>query len=293
MTLLDPSFLQKLGRTQLGVRRVVASTGIGERPSRSVGSGIEFADHREYQFGDDTRKIDPHILARLGRPYIRQYTVSQALPVTILLDASQSMQHGRPQKFDFGRSLAAALAYTGLSGGDQVLTGSFSRDRVDWHHRIQGPERIGTLLAWLSGLQPAGNTDLHRTIRTVLPRIGKVPGLTILISDWFFDGVADALAALSASGQEILAIHLLAPEEVEPERLGTGNVRLVEAETGHEVETTLSSDLHREYRERLTVWQEELKAQVRFRGGRYLHVRSDDDLERLFLRDWRREGLIA
>ncbi len=293
MTLLSPSFLQKLGRTRLGVRHVTPSTGIGERRSRTIGSGIEFADHRAYQFGDDTRKVDPHILARLGRHYVRQYSVSQALQVTVLLDSSLSMHYGEPNKFEFGRSLAAAFAYTGLSGGDQVLVGAFSRGRVDWYHRLQGAERTAPLMAWLSGLKPDGPTDLHRAIRAAIPRIGKVPGLTIIISDWFFDGVSDALGALSTSGQEILAIHLLSPEELEPEKLGTGNVVLMEAETGHEVETTLSPDLHRVYCEKLESWMEEVKAQVRFRGGRYLRVRSDDDLERLFLREWRREGLIG
>jgi len=293
MSFLSPSFLQKLGRARLGVRHVTASTGIGERQSRSIGSGIEFTDHRAYQFGDDTRKVDPHILARLGKHYVRQYSVSQALQVTILLDTSQSMRIGEPSKFDFGRSLAAALAYAGLSGGDQVLVGAFTRHHVDWHHRLQGSERTASLLAWLSGLKTDGATEFHRAIRGAAHRMGRVPGLTIVISDWFFDGVADALATLSATGQEVLAIHLLSPEEIDPETLGTGNVRLVDAEVGHEVETTFSSELHRLYREKLGSWTEELKAQVRFRGGRYVRVRSDDDLERLFLRDWRREGLIA
>jgi len=293
MTLLSPSFLQKLGRTRLGVRGVTASTGIGERRSRSVGSGIEFTDHRAYQFGDDTRKVDPHLLARLGRHYMRQYTVSQALQVTILLDASRSMLHGQPSKFEFGRKLAAALAYVGLSGGDEVLVGAFAKGRVEWHHRLQGAERTATLMSWLERLRPDGHTDFHRAIRAAIPRIGKTPGLTILISDWFSDGVSDALAALSTAGQEVLAIQLLAPEEVEPEKLGVGNVRLLEAETGHEVETTLSPELHRMYREKLESWTDELKAQVRFRGGRFVQIRSDDDMERMFLREWRREGLIG
>ena len=181
MSLLSPAFLQKLGRTRLGVRYVTPSTGIGERRSRSIGSGIEFTDHRSYQFGDDTRKIDPHILARLGKHYVRQYSVSQALQVTVMLDSSRSMHYGEPGKFAFGRSLAAAFAYAGLSGGDQVLVGAFSRGRVDWHHRLQGVERTAPLMAWLSGLKADGPTDLHRAIRTAIPRIGKVPGLIAVV----------------------------------------------------------------------------------------------------------------
>src|SRR5688572_19327830 len=99
MSLLPPTLLQKLGRTRLAVQRVLATGGTGERRSKALGSGIEFADHRAYQFGDDIRKLDPHLLARLGRHYVRQYSVSKALAVTILLDASRSMGYGKPPKF--------------------------------------------------------------------------------------------------------------------------------------------------------------------------------------------------
>jgi uncharacterized protein (DUF58 family) len=293
MSLLPPALLQKLGRTRLAVRHATASTGIGERRSKAVGSGIEFADHRTYQFGDDIRQLDPHLLARLGRHYVRQYSVSQALPVTILLDTSRSMHCGQPSKFDFARSLAAGLAYAGLAGGDQVLVGAFSGGRVNWHHRLQGAARTANLMAWLGRLQSEGATDLHRAVRAALPRIGRAEGLTIIISDWFVDGIPEALTALRTTGQEIVAVHLLAPEEVEPERLGVGDVRFLDAETGHEIEATLDAGTHAMYRERLERWEAELRDQVRSRHGRYVRVRSDDDLEQVFLRDWRREGLIG
>lgn len=293
MRLLPPALLQKLGRTRLTVRRVVASTGIGERRSKAIGSGIEFADHRAYQFGDDIRTLDPHLLARLGRPYVRRYSVSQALPVNVLLDMSGSMRSGQPSKFELARSLAAGLAYAGLAGGDQVLVGAFSGTRITWHHRLQGAERAASLLTWLGGLQPDGLTNLHRTVRSAVQRIGRTEGLTIIISDWLVEGISDALAALSAAGQEVVAVHLLAPEEVEPERLGTGGVRFIDAETGHEIEMTLDSGVHEAYRERLEAWGGELKDQVRSRHGRYLRVRSDDDLERVLLRACREEGLIG
>jgi uncharacterized protein (DUF58 family) len=293
MSLLPPALLQKLGRTRLAVLRAVASKGIGERRSRAIGGGIEFADHRAYQFGDDPRSLDPHLLARLGRHYVRQYSVHQALSVTVLLDTSRSMAFGNPPKLDFARSLAAGLAYAGLAGGDQVLVGAFTGDRVQWHPRLQGASRTATLMAWLGGLQAGGVTDLRRTVRTALPRIPSGKGLTILISDWMGDGALEALGALRASGEEVLVVHVLAPEEVEPELLGTGDVRFVDGETGMEIETTLDAGLHQWYRERLAGWVQQLKGQVRSSAGRYVQVRSDDDLESVFVRTFRREGLIG
>jgi len=292
MSLLPPTLLQKLGRTRLLVRHAGAATGIGERRSRAIGSGLEFADHRAYQFGDDIRNLDPHLLARLGRHYVRQYSVSQALAVTILIDTSRSMRSGIPSKFDFARSVAAGLAYSALSGGDQVLVGACSGGRIDWHPRIQGAERTAPLVGWLNRLAADGITDLRQTVRAAIPRL-HAEGLTIVISDWFVDGAAEALAALRHAHQEVLAVHVLSPEEAEPERLGTGDVRFIDAETGHEFETTLDAGMHRWYREKLEAWCGELREGVQSQRGRYFRVRSDDDLERLFVRTWRREGLIG
>jgi uncharacterized protein (DUF58 family) len=293
MSLLPPKLLQRLGRVRLAVRTVSAATGIGERRSRAIGSGLEFADHRTYQFGDDLRKLDPHLLARLGKHYVRQYSVSQALAVTILVDTSRSMEYGTPPKLDFARSIAAGLAYAGLSGGDQVLVGAFSGDRVTWHQRLQGAARTASLLGWLEKLESGGPTDLRRAARAALPRIRATEGLTILISDFFGEGASDAFLALRSASQEILAVHVLAPEEIEPERLGAGDVRFVDLESGAEFDTTLDSTLHQWYRDRLASWETELREQVRAQRGRYVRVRSDDDLERLFVREWRQEGLIG
>jgi len=293
MNLLPPALLQKLGRSRLAVRRVMAATGIGERRSRAIGSGMEFADHRTYQFGDDIRKLDPHLLARLGRHYVRQYTVQQALAVTILIDTSRSMFFGQPAKIEFARSLAAGIAYTGLSGGDQVLVGAFSDGKVHWHPRLQGAARTATLMNWLGRLKAAGDSDLSQAVRAALPRIGTTEGLTVIISDWFVEGIPRALTALRASNQEVLAVQVLAPDELEPERLGAGDVRLRDAESGHEIETTLDPGLQQRYREKLESWTQELRDQIVGKEGRFVRVRSDDDLERLFIRDWRHEGLIG
>jgi uncharacterized protein (DUF58 family) len=293
MSLLPSSLLQKLGRTRLNVHGVDASTGIGERRSRVLGSGMEFADHRPYQVGDDLRHLDPHLQARLGLPFIRQYFTGKQLSITILLDASRSMAYGEPGKFRFGSALAAGLAYAGLVGGDVVLLGAFANGKVQWHPRVQGASRTAALVTWLENLRPEGTTDLKREIRACLPRVRANPGLTLVISDWFIEGIDEALAALALARQEIVAIHVLAPEEVEPERLGPGEIRLIDAELAHELDTYADPATYQRYHEALDAWTLELRDKLRSHRGRYLRVRSDDDLERVLTRDWRLAGLIA
>jgi hypothetical protein len=101
------------------------------------------------------------------------------------------------------------------------------------------------------------------------------------------------LSTLCATKQEVLAVQVLAPDEVEPERLGAGGVRLRDAESGYEIETTLDAGLQQRYRENLDSWTQELREQIAAKQGRFVRARSDDDLERLFVRDWRHEGLIG
>lgn len=84
----------------------------------------------------------------------------------------------------------------------------------------------------------------------------------------------------------MVGIHVLAPDELEPERIGSGGLRLADVESGEELELVLDAALLRRYREHLEAWKEDLKAQFQRQQGLYFQVRSDDNLELLFLRDF-------
>jgi hypothetical protein len=77
----SPRLLTSLMRSRLLVRRARATIGVGERRSRSKGSGMEFIDYREYHPGDDVRHLDPHLYARTGGYFVRQHAVYQQLPI--------------------------------------------------------------------------------------------------------------------------------------------------------------------------------------------------------------------
>ena len=93
--------------------------------------------------------------------------------------------------------------------------------------------------------------------------------------------------------QEIVVLHVAAPEELEPARLGAGETRLIDAESGHEVELLVDQAVLDDYLDALAQWQDRLRRQVVRKLGRYVVVRSDTNIEHLLLRDWRRSGLIS
>lgn len=292
MSMLPPSLLHKLARSRL--RTLVGSprSGVGERRSRAVGAGTEFAEHREYQPGDDFRYLDRHVYTRLGQHVIKQYHLYQQLQITILVDRSASMAVGDPSKLSRAAQLAGVLGHVGLVAGDKVLAGALSGERISWYRPLEGARRSPTLLSWLSGLTVQGNGDLVSAARASMPKL-RPGGMLIVISDWLDEGVDEALSLWRGAGQDLVGVQLLAPEELEPERLGDGAVRLLDLETGQEVEVNLDAEVHARYRMALTDWAERLSDSFYRVQGRLFKDSTDADLEKTVLRDWRAGGLIS
>jgi uncharacterized protein (DUF58 family) len=286
----SPGLLASLKRARLIVRRARATTGIGERRSRRKGSGMEFVDYRKYQPGDDVRHLDPHLYLRTGSHYVREHAVEQQLPVSIIVDGSASMKFGTPSKFDFSRGLAAALAFVGLAGGDVVEVGVHASGRLSWSPRVRGVRRAPVLFDWLAAQRPGGS-GFGDVLGRALSRLAYC-GLAIVISDWWVDDPAD-LQVLASLRQEVCAVHVVSAEELDPARLGIGEACLVDSETAHEIELMVDRDVLDSYRRAFVFWQDRLRAQIAEGLGRYLPVRSDADLERLLIHDWRQLGLIA
>src|SRR6059058_3552805 len=124
-TLLTPELLRRLEQFQLLARRRAKSSLKGERRSKARGQSVEFADYRNYVSGDDFRYLDWNLYGRLDRLFLKLYEEERELPVTVFLDASESMTFGEPRKFDFARQVAAAVGYVALSGFDRVSVIAF------------------------------------------------------------------------------------------------------------------------------------------------------------------------
>jgi len=287
----SPGLMTALMRSRLAVRRAHATIGIGERRSRGKGSGMEFMDHREYQPGDDVRHLDPHLYARTGGYFVRQYAVTRQLPIAIVVDGSASMNFGTPTKFDFARRLAAALAFAGLAGGDVIEVAVYAANRLSWSPRVRGMRRAPVIFDWLAAQSPGGAGfvgALGEGLRRLAHR-----GLAILLSDWWINDAEADLKVLGSLRQEIVAVHIASPQELDPAQLGTGEARLVDSESGHEIELLIDENVLDGYRTACAAWQDRVRQQIISQLGRYLPVRSDASLDRLLLHDWRRLGLIS
>src|SRR6201999_629727 len=114
----DESFLKKLEYLYVVAKKVFVGRIRAERRSRKTGSGVEFADHRNYAAGDDLRYLDWSVYGRLDKLLLRMFEEEEDLHIYLLIDASASMRnHG---KLDYAERICAALAYIGLAKLDRI-----------------------------------------------------------------------------------------------------------------------------------------------------------------------------
>ena len=159
-------------------RRLVGALA-GEHRSTRHGSSLDFADQREYQPGDDFRRIDYHVLARLDQLLVRLYEADEDLHVRLVIDTSGSMAFGG--KLAQAARVAAALGFVSLTRRDAVSVHTFPLDPPS--QRFTGRSAVAPLFALLSGLEARGETAFGAAAASLLQRPGP-RGLTFVISDF-------------------------------------------------------------------------------------------------------------
>ena len=172
-----------------------------------------------------------------------------------------------------------------------VEVGVHASGGLSWSPRIRGVRRAPVIFDWLASQRPGGS-GFGRALGEALRRLAY-RGLAIVISDWWVDDLDVDLQVLASSRQEVFAVHVVSAEELDPAWLGTGEACLVDSETAYEIELMLDRDVLEGYRTAFLSWQERLRTRITAGFGLYLPVRSDANLERLLIHDWRQLGLIA
>jgi uncharacterized protein (DUF58 family) len=267
----------------------------GERRSIKRGTSIEFADYRNYVAGDDLRRLDWNIYARLERPYIKLLEDEEDLAVHLLLDTSASMdwpKEGDPEqnKLLYGKRLFAALAYISLSTNDRLTMNSVNARGFEQFGPARGRGQGVAMLRYVQNLEAAGVTDLNESLRLYTAR-SRRPGLLILISDMFSpSGYMEGLNRLLGKGFEVLILHLLSPDEVSPPL--AGDLRLIDVETDQGQEVTIDATMRAIYQQRLESWLTHIREACGRRNIHYLMLQTDAPWERVILHDLRRMGIV-
>ena len=237
---LDPSVLAEISSLDLIARTVVDGFVAGLHRSPDLGFSQEFAEYRAYSPGDDLRHVDWNVFARTERAYLKKYRGETNSLLTVVLDASNSMNYTshKVTKIDYARFLAASLFYLAIHNQRDAAGLIVFDDEV--RNYIRPSTRQGQVSRLLHGLElaePRARTDFAKPIGHFQEFLRR-RGLVLMISDFYEapEKIIRTIEPLRFHGNEVVLFHVLDPREIQP---GLDKpVILVDLETRDHMEVT-------------------------------------------------------
>ncbi|MBZ0273473.1 DUF58 domain-containing protein [bacterium] len=230
--MLPKDLLRKIRRIEIRTRRHVDETFAGQYHSVFKGRGIEFAEVREYQAGDDVRSIDWNVTARMGRPYLKLFEEERELTVMIAADISRSMETGSraETKRETAATVAAIVALSAVRNQDKVGALLFSGDVHSFVPPGKGHRHAIRIVRDVLYEEPrAPGTDLSAALNYI-GRVQKKRCVVFVLTDLV--GVPDPGRALQVTSRrhDVVFIHI--GDARERELAGAGLMPMRDAETG-------------------------------------------------------------
>jgi uncharacterized protein (DUF58 family) len=269
LRLLD-AFALRAKRSFYGIRQ-------GAHRSQRRGHGVEFAEYRKYEVGDNPRSIDWNLFSRSDKLYVKRYLEEENVALHIIIDGSRSMTHSALRvKWDTAAQIAACAAYIALATQDPVVFSVLGGQRSP---RYWGARAFPAILGFLNQASSksvgdqAFEFDLPAAARTAAAQ-SRFPGICLIISDFLYPlpVLHEVLRPFRARNMEIHALQILAADDRDLARIasdGVGGATLLDSESGEARGVELSSDAINRYRALLAehcaaVRQVCLSAQISF-----------------------------
>ena len=277
---LDPAVLAGISSLDLLAKTVVDGFVAGLHRSPDFGFSQEFAEYRAYTPGDDLRHVDWNLFARTERCYLKRYRGETNSQLTILLDASNSMQYtsGPPPKMDYARFVAAALFYLAIQNQrDAAGLIVFDEEVREYIRPSTRPGQLARLFAGLEQATPHARTNFAKPLQHFRNSLHR-RGIAILISDFYEDPetIVRELSPLRFRGNEVILFHILDPQEIQP--LIKNSAILIDLETNQRIEV-VPEYVKTTYRAKIDAHVEQLRTHAGTAGMDYQMLLTNRPLD--------------
>ncbi|MEM7160366.1 MAG: DUF58 domain-containing protein [Myxococcota bacterium] len=288
--LVDRGNLSQYASLRLASPGSVTALQQGDRRSPFRGRGVEFADYRPYDPGDDVRLVDWNVYLRLGIAVVRQFNEERSLAMKVCVDTSESMRFGEPRKADHAAQLAAALSLISLTHRDPVGLCFYGGEQQLAQTRASNLDGLAEVLHVLGRVEPGGRGDPHGQIVRQLGQ-GRSDRI-VLISDMLLeDDALDAMLRLIAASSRYPAVlHVLSEAELEPDFSEVAKIE--DAETGEGFVIRDDASAHREYQAGLDTWLGTIEKRCRGLGIRYVPAFTRVEVPDLLNNEMRRAHIV-
>lgn len=280
---IDPSVLASIDNLDLRARIAVEGFLSGLHRSPNRGFSVEFTDYRHYNPGDDTRHIDWKLFGRSEKLYLKQFEDETNSRCMILLDTSASMnygsgtQKGDMTKFEYARTLAAAMAYFAIRQRDAAGLISYD-ERVNTHIPAKYKNtHLLHIFRTLAALAPANATDSVRPLKDLAANL-RSRSFVVLISD-LLENEKDTIKLLQqmrAMGHEVIVFHVM--DNAELNFTFDEATEFVDAETNARLKTSPGA-IKKDYLAAVKAFTGYCQSQCRTHGVDYCLLNTSEPLD--------------
>lgn len=292
---INSAFFNKLEIQVILLKKELAGFFGGKNLTKKYGQTVEFADFREYQLGDDIRRIDWNLYSRFEKHLIKQYIDERQMNVDVYLDCSKSMNKCDKRKSEFCLGVVAGLGFLAIKNTDRFSTKLIVGDRIE----TLFPYCVGKSSFFLnaSKFEEVKFDEDSSISNAILQTEQKVSdGLTIIVSDFLTDkDWKKGINYLLHKKKQVILIQVLSKEEIYPSYLGRYN--LVDCESaGSEDDRNFKLNIEhsnlKAYDKALEAIKEEIKQYASSRGAKYIFMNSSENLEKQLITTLLKGGLL-
>ena len=296
-TRLNDQFFSRLETLALNLRTNLAGYFGGKHLVNTYGQTVEFSDFREYQLGDDIRRIDWNLYSRFEKYFLKLFTDERQMQIQIFLDCSASMGKDNTQKSSYAIATAAALGFLAVHNMDKV---SFHLMKEKYAENpfgtIIGKTSYFRAIGQLEQLEFKDDTDIESCV-TSCQNTSTNNGLTVIISDFMTESNwKKAVDYLCYKKRQVLLVQIMTPEEIEPSY--DGRVNLIDSESidlidPRNMKIKITRSMQKAYEEALNDFKQEIKTYCSKRGVDFISSSTEYPIERVLFNELLKAGIMA
>ncbi len=294
---LNDTFFSRLEALAFNLKPNLAGYFGGKHLVKTYGQTVEFADYREYQLGDDIRRIDWNLFSRFEKYFLKLFTDERQMHVQIFLDCSASMGKSNHKKGAYAIATAAAMGYLAVHNMDKVSFNVMKGDKAENPFgTIVGKTAFFKAISALEEIQFDGDTDINACVASCTDG-GSNNGLAVIISDFFTDSDwKKAVDYFSYKKKQVLLVQVLAPEEVDPSY--NGRINLLDSESvdlsdNKNMRIRISRSMLNAYAQAFNDFKQSIKDFCSKRGVDFISVDASQPIEKVFFGELFKVGIMS
>ena len=294
---LNDEFFSRLEALSLNLKSNLSGYFGGKHLVSTYGQTVEFSDFREYQLGDDIRRIDWNMYSRFEKYFLKLFTDERQMQVQIFIDCSASMGKDNPHKAGYTLATAGALGFLAMESMDKVNFQLMKGDKSENPYgTIVGKNAFFRAMSTLEEVEFEDETDIEACVKSC-PDTSTRNGLTVIISDFLTESDwKKAVDYLCYKKRQVLLVQILTPDELDPAY--DGRVHLIDSEScdiadNKNMRMRITKSMLKAYEEALADFKADMKNFCSRRGVDYISVSTENSIERVLFNELLKTGIMV